>query len=105
MARKELTREMRGTRRNAAELPSLLPNLTDDDMMEITETIRKAMRSESSLGMQLALTKDYTKAEQAAYCTGVRLANHSAALKIIKAFPGSNRAAEMAKELDSWSDY
>jgi hypothetical protein len=104
MARKVLTSEMRAGVVAGPE-PVLLPKLDDDDVDRITEILRIAMRSESTLGTQLAITKDYGKAEQAAYYTGVRLANHTAALKVIKAFPGSNRAADLAKELDPWSDY
>jgi hypothetical protein len=104
MARKVLTSEMRAGVVAGPE-PALLPDLSDDDVGRITEILRIAMRGESALGMQLAITKDYGKTEQAAYYTGVRLANHTAALKVIKTFPGSNRAAELAKELDPWSDY
>jgi hypothetical protein len=104
MARKVLTGEMRAGVVAGPE-PVLLPDIGDDDVDRITETLRTAMRSESTLGTQLAITKEYGKTEQAAYYTGVRLANHNAALKIIKAFPGSNRAAELARELDPWSDY
>jgi hypothetical protein len=106
MARKVLTSEMRGEAVAGRPLvPILLPDLDDYECDKITEALRIAMRSESTLGTQLAITKDYGKAEQAAYYTGVRLANHTAALKVIKAFPGSNRAADLAKELDPWSDY
>jgi hypothetical protein len=105
-ARAELANEMRAGKPVGSI--ELLPDVSDVDVDHIIEMIRAAMKRETAdnpHGMQYELTKAYTRSEQLAYFTAMRVANHSAALRVVKAFPGSARAIDLAKELDPWAEY
>ncbi|MCK9568440.1 hypothetical protein M0R72_05830 [Candidatus Pacearchaeota archaeon] len=109
MARKMLVEEMRAGRAGrTVDVSDLLPDVSDNDVENIIRAIRNAMECETHdapQGMQRELTKSYGRSEQIAYFTAMRVANHSAALKLIKTFPGDERAVKLAKELDPWADF